>query len=197
MASDVVGVKNAGVGGEAGENGGDGVLGGPVEQMRERRPVRLVAEIGLARLSAGDDHAVEGRVPEFVAVVVEAVEVALSAVGAGDTGERVELDDDGNVAGSDVEQIEELQFRVFERGVGHVVDEGETDALVEGEVAVGAGFLLRPTAGDASAFDDQWHGLPLLPSGAKALDISIHLRGPEGPLFHVPLLRYFTALSSA
>ena len=49
---------------------------GPIDDLRQRRPIRLVLQIGGARLGAGDDEAVEPAVPQFGDIAIALAGIA-------------------------------------------------------------------------------------------------------------------------
>ena len=59
---------------------------GPVENFGQQSPVGFIAQVGLMRLRARDDHAVKLVLPEIVEAEVEAVQMPLAALGAGNSG---------------------------------------------------------------------------------------------------------------
>ena len=56
-------------------------------------PVGFFAQIGLLRFRAGDDHAVKPVVPQIVEGEIKAIQMPLAAIGAGNSGQRVQLDE--------------------------------------------------------------------------------------------------------
>lgn len=63
LTHDAVGIQHGGVRGETRPNGGDGVVTRPIDKVAQRVPIRLVFQIGRDGFSAGDDQAVERRIP--------------------------------------------------------------------------------------------------------------------------------------
>src|SRR5271169_60027 len=88
-----------------------------------------------------------------------------SAIGARNSSQRVQLDVDGNVTGCGVEKIEELQLRVFQSRIGHVIDQGQRNPPTPLGMTVARGHGARtttfcPATWNSSAVDDQWHFIP-------------------------------------
>ena len=52
-------MQHRGMGRQAGEQGRDGADLGPVDQMRQLRPIGFVAQIVAGRLGAGDDQGID------------------------------------------------------------------------------------------------------------------------------------------
>jgi hypothetical protein len=53
----------------------------------------------------------------------------LTSFGSREFRQRVKLNVHGDIAGGGIEELEELHFGVFERGVRHVVNQRDVDAL--------------------------------------------------------------------
>ena len=67
------------------------------------------------RFGPGNNHAVKPVLPQILEREVETVQMPLSAIGARNSGQRVQFDVDRDIAGRNIEKFEELQFRVFQR----------------------------------------------------------------------------------
>src|SRR5439155_8809708 len=81
------------------------------------------------RLGTGDDQAVQTARPERVDRSVGAFHVAAAPVGSRNLGQCVEAQADVEVPRAGAQQRDELPFGGLQRGVGHVVDEGDVDAV--------------------------------------------------------------------
>ena len=75
-SQDAVGMEHRGVRGQAGPNGGVGVVFRPIDQFRQAAPMRFVLQVGSQRLHPGDDETVERAIPKMVDAGIEAVDVA-------------------------------------------------------------------------------------------------------------------------
>src|SRR5215472_13941620 len=125
MPLDPIAVQNAGMGCQARQDRRTRVALRPVKYLREQVPVTLLPQIGILRLRSCDDDAVKPMLPEVIEWEVKAVQMPLASVSARYACQRIELDINGQIARSDVQQFEELELGIFKSGIGHVVDEGE------------------------------------------------------------------------
>jgi hypothetical protein len=126
---DAIAVQNAGMGCQTGQDRGSRVALGPIEYFGQDFPVGFISQIGLPGLGTGDNHAIKLVLPELVKAVIKTVEVTLAPVSAWNSGERIELQVNQNIAGCLINQVEELQLRVLERSIGHVIDERDIQVL--------------------------------------------------------------------
>ena len=127
MAGDPVTVKNARVRREAGKDRRGGAVFSPVKNVGQRRPVRFVSQVRLAWFSAGHDDAIKPAVQEILDAEIEVAQMLLSCIAPRKIGQRVKLQGNRGIAGSSIEEFEELHFGVFQRGVRHVVDQRDSN----------------------------------------------------------------------
>ena len=75
-ALDAVGMEHRRMRGKTGPDRRGGMLPRPIDQRAQRLPIRLVHQALGARLGAGDDQAVERRVPQFGNIAIALGELA-------------------------------------------------------------------------------------------------------------------------
>src|SRR5271156_754454 len=122
ISGDSVAVENSGMRCQTGENGGGGIIRGPIQDAGESAPVRLVSEIRLDGLSARDDCAVELAVAQCIESGVISGEVLFPAFASHKIGKRKQLQVNRNVARGRFKKFTKLQLSVFERRIRHVVN---------------------------------------------------------------------------
>src|ERR1700689_2322938 len=88
--------------------------------------------------------------------------MTLPAIRARNSGQRVKLDEHWNVTRGSVQQFKELQLRVFQSRVRHVVDEREANALGPRGATVHRDDAPRtlpvsPARWNPASINDQWH----------------------------------------
>ena len=132
---------------------------GPVHNFDQRGPVGFFAKVGAAGLGAGDDGAVESVAQKFSAAGIEIIQMLLARFVAGKIGQREKLQADGEVAGGFAEEFEELKFGVFERGIGHVVDQRDAQRCGFGMRRLRGGEALGEfeKRRDSAPLDRDWH----------------------------------------
>src|SRR5260221_14049434 len=125
-------------------------------------------------LGAGDDDAIKPAIPEIVKIEVETAQMPLSALGSRNSGQGVKLHHDWDAARGDIEQLEELEFGVLERRVGHIFDERKSDALAVPDVTADrTRSLIRPTSRNSPTFNDQRHIAPPRPKCSVSRDFTV------------------------
>src|ERR1700678_348459 len=103
LACDAIAVEHAGMRGQARQNGGGSIALRPVKDLGQRMPVRLLAQIRLLRLRAGDDYRIHAAAPKIFDAGVKVIEVFASAIAARNIGQRMKLEPYGNVSRGFVE----------------------------------------------------------------------------------------------
>ena len=113
--------------GQTGEERRRHVCVGPLQQLRQVRPIGLIRQPGLHRLGAGDDQRVRSTVPELVEAAVARADLSRHRFGPGQAGHGVEAQNDlaGRAAGG--QRSAELALGVNEGAVRHVVDQCDVD----------------------------------------------------------------------
>src|ERR1043166_1611271 len=129
MAPDAVHVKHRHMGAQARPDGRARVRVRPIDDLGERLPVGLVAQVGRARLGTGDDQAVEAAVPQFFDRRIAQLDTLARGAGTGNHGQGKHREAGAALARSGVEQPDELPFGLFQRCVRHIVDEADLDRL--------------------------------------------------------------------
>lgn len=77
---DSVTVQHARMRGQTRQNRGTGVALGPIENLGEKIPIRLLAEIGVMRFCTGNDDAIETVLPQIFEGEIKAVQMPLPAI---------------------------------------------------------------------------------------------------------------------
>jgi hypothetical protein len=126
---DAVDMEHHGVRSETRPDRRRGVVARPLDKLGQRRPVGLVLEICGTRLRAGHHQAVEMAVPQFGNIAISRSYFLPAAIAAGDIRQRIEPQAHDAVSRRGADEFDELAFRRFERGIGHVVDEPDLDAV--------------------------------------------------------------------
>jgi hypothetical protein len=89
--------------------------------------------------------------------------MTMSAIGSRNSGERVKLQVDGEIARCVVEEIEELQLGVLQGGVWHVVNERNIQLLGgrgASSTAPAAGSIPSPARWYSATLNNQRHVTP-------------------------------------
>ena len=112
---------------------------GPIEEVAERVPIRLDFQIGGDRLGAGDDQAVERRVPERGKIAGAAGDFRARGFAARNSSDRKELEQHDHIARGGAQKLDELPFRRLAGGVRHVVDKPDGQAVAAAQIDGRAG----------------------------------------------------------
>ena len=118
----------------------------PIDEFGERAPVRLLAQVGRARLGAGDDQTVQAALPQLVERRIALLHTLARGAGADDLRQAKQFHADAAFACRSGQQSGELPFGLLQRRVRHIVDEANVETLC-GRCALarrcGAGAPLR------------------------------------------------------
>src|SRR5579862_353554 len=129
-ALDAVIVQHRGMACEARERGRRSVAVEPVEQVRERVPERLVFQVRVFRLGAGDDHRVEARGHKLRKILVRILrQMTPPRIAALHAAQRIKRDEDAQLRRRRVDHVEELACGREQGRVRHVVDDAELEAF--------------------------------------------------------------------
>src|SRR2546426_10107056 len=98
----------------------------------------------------------------------------MSAIAPRNPRKRVKFKGDWNVAGRGVEKLEKLLFGIFQRGIRHVVDERNSDALCPHALTVRRSgckhaVLACPKRRAFAAIYDEWHTTPPDPATSAVM----------------------------
>ncbi len=128
-ALDVVEQQGGGMGGQAGDERRGGGLLGPRDELRQRLPVRLLAQIVGERLGSGDDEAVRPSAVDLLDRAVVLGEALLDGGRALEAGKPVSPEDHrrAGLGARTLQKVDELLFGRLEGRVRHVVDECDLD----------------------------------------------------------------------
>src|SRR6202451_426589 len=97
----------------------------PVDEPRQRAPVRLVGEGRRTWLRASHDQTIEATCPQCIEFLVVLADVGRGRLAARGFGQRKESQPPGGVAGRSREQIPELPLGCLQRSVRPVVDKAK------------------------------------------------------------------------
>jgi len=116
-------VEHGGMGRKAGEKSGDGADLGPVDEVRQLRPIGLVAQVVGGGLGTGDDQGIDIGGLQETGIVIEAVHARARLFAALDAAQRKQPEAHIQRPGGVLQQAGELQLGGPHGGIGHVVDQ--------------------------------------------------------------------------
>ena len=128
-ALDAVCVQHGGVRGEARPDRRGGIIARPVDDRAQVLPIRLVFEVLGAWLGAGDDQAVKRRVPQLGNIAIFSGQCPAHIFAARHLRNHEQFQEHDARRRGFADQFGELPLRGLERGIGHVVDEPDGDAI--------------------------------------------------------------------
>ena len=106
----------------------------PIDKVAQCVPIRLVFQIGRDGFGAGDDQAVERRIPQFGNITVAAGEFGARGLAARDGGDGEELEQHDDIARGGAQKLEELPLGRVAGGIRHVVDKPDGQAIAAAQI---------------------------------------------------------------
>ena len=107
---------------------------GPIDQLREGRPIGFLRQVGGLGLRAGHDQAVELGFAEISRIPIGSAQIEAGALAARNARQREEAQANPARAGRGPEQLQELLLGCLERRLRHVVDEPDLDPFAAGRM---------------------------------------------------------------